>query len=120
MAVNVQHPLQAVKERRQHLGIPAADIAKRLGLDIQSYWRLERGERRCYFDRALVLAKMLGCTAEQLGEFPNEAEALELYKRQLARKLSEREASTTDGWIDEPEEAQTDLSTEELIAQWKD
>jgi transcriptional regulator with XRE-family HTH domain len=108
----VQHPLQGVRDRRTLLGLKAADFAKRLGMDIQSYYRLERGERRCYLDKALTIAKMLECTVHQLGELPDPNEAAELFKqgRQRAHvvaqpktyaSVEEEVAAITAGWDDD-------------------
>ena len=57
-------------------------LANRMAVQPTSYSRMERGERRCYLDKAQVLAKILGCTVEELAIEPTSEERLE--KRRAA------------------------------------
>lgn len=74
------HPLAGVRTRRALNQISAAKVAAELGIEPQSYGRLERGERRCYLDKAYVIASILGCTLEELGREPSIEERVELYR----------------------------------------
>jgi DNA-binding XRE family transcriptional regulator len=75
-----QHPLSAVAERRKLLKIKAATIAQRVGMTTESYRRLERGERRCYVDKAIAISRMLDCTVEDLGRDLTPEERIELFR----------------------------------------
>lgn len=94
------YPLAAVKTRRTLLGITAVTIAKRLVMATTSYSRMERGERRCYLDKAVVIASMLGCSLDQLAIEPIGEEKAELFK--LGER--NREASAGHVTIETPED----------------
>lgn len=73
------HPLEAVLTRRQLLQISATRIAEALGLETPSYRRVERGERRCYLDKAFTIAEILGCSIVELGIMPDAEERKRLF-----------------------------------------
>lgn len=100
----MSHPLSAVKERRIILGVAAATIAKRLAMEPTSYSRMERGERRCFIDKAIVLSHLLECSVEQLGIEPTSEEKLKLYKRNVAAasiNMSPLDKNPLDAWSDD-------------------
>lgn len=76
-----EHPLSAVRFRRDLLGIKASYMAREVGLEPASYSRIERGERRCYLDKAIAIASILHCTVDDLRVIPDEAERLRLWSR---------------------------------------
>jgi transcriptional regulator with XRE-family HTH domain len=123
VSVNVPYPLQNVKQRRQLLGLSAQEVAKRLGMNVQSYWRLERGERRIYLDKALILAQLLDCTVEQLGQLPTEDEIVSLVRRRQA--VATVQDDTLDVQLTEaPQPAPIappveDEEVAKLVAQWE-
>jgi transcriptional regulator with XRE-family HTH domain len=73
------HPLEGVADRRQLLKVKATDLAAAVGLETASYRRLERGQRRCYLDKALIIAELLQCTLPELGIIPNADERKRLF-----------------------------------------
>lgn len=85
---HLDHPLIGVRTRRHYLGFTADTMAKRLGISRTSYLRLERGERRIYFDKALAIAQILGCTCEQLTRMPTPDEVRELYITSQSRNIT--------------------------------
>jgi len=99
------HPLAAVKDRRRLLHITAAQIASELGMDTNSFGRLERGERRCYLDKALKIANILKCQVEDLGRPLSPEERVELFKQ------GEQRRAVLDMSDDDPEVA-------EVLLEW--
>jgi DNA-binding XRE family transcriptional regulator len=71
MQTGVTHPLQGSYSRRKMLNVTAKDIATALGVQPQSFYRLEKGERVCPLPKAITLARLLQCTVEQLGCEPS-------------------------------------------------
>jgi DNA-binding XRE family transcriptional regulator len=71
MQTGVTHPLQGSYSRRKMLNVTAKDIATALGMQPQSFYRLEKGERVCPLPKAITLARLLQCTVEQLGQEPS-------------------------------------------------
>lgn len=65
-SLSPQHPLAGVQMRREILNIKASTIAKHLQVTPAYYSKLERGERPCYLHRAKTIAKLLGCTTDEL------------------------------------------------------
>ena len=90
MTSTYTHLLQGVQTRRQMLKISAVDAAKALGMERASYYRLERGERRVYLDKALTLARLLGCTVYELAQEPTIEEQVEAFKR--AKMIEQHDA----------------------------
>jgi transcriptional regulator with XRE-family HTH domain len=97
MSVPYLHPMIGAKTRRKMLNLTAGACAKALGVDANSYSRMERGERRITLDRALALSKLLQCTVEQLGIEPTIDEQTEAYKRNL---LIQQRGETDDPWAE--------------------
>jgi transcriptional regulator with XRE-family HTH domain len=81
------HPLASLRHRRQLMDIPASQLATRIGCTVTTYNRYERGERRSFTDQAVTLAKMLGCTVEDLGRpiTPEDEIAIIRRKHEMAR-----------------------------------
>lgn len=52
------------------LRLKVADLAHAIGVEPTSYRRFERGERRIYLDKALILASQFNCTIEELSAPP--------------------------------------------------
>lgn len=100
----LSHPLMSVRFRRDLLGIKATEIARRLGMEPASYSRIERGERRCYIDKAIVLAKMLHTTVDQLEVMPDEAERIRLWT------LREDNTGSATAWTDNDQAQLNDLT----------
>lgn len=75
------HPLQGVQLRRQMLDISAKDAAKALGMTLNSYYRLERGERGCLLSRAYTLANLLNCAIADLATEPTVDERIEALRK---------------------------------------
>lgn len=98
------HPLEGIADRRTLLKIRAVDIAAALGIEVASYRRMERGERRCYLDKALAIADMLDCTVPQLGVIPDADERIRLFGVSESR----RALGAAAGWVD-PEDDFDDL-----------
>lgn len=79
------HPLVSARDRRQMLGIPAAQIAARIGITVTTYNRFERGERRAYLDHGHAIAKMLGCTVDDLARPLTMEDEIALIKEKARR-----------------------------------
>jgi transcriptional regulator with XRE-family HTH domain len=77
---NLSHPLSGLRDRRRLAGVTSSAIAARIGVDVNSYGRFERGERRCYLDKAIAIASMLNCTVEQLGHPPSIEERVDMFR----------------------------------------
>jgi transcriptional regulator with XRE-family HTH domain len=84
------HPLSSVRTRRQLLDIPASQMAARLGCTVTTYNRFERGERRCYFDQAITIAAMLGCTLNELSGPISDEEQVRLFQLGQQRRREAR------------------------------
>jgi transcriptional regulator with XRE-family HTH domain len=78
------HPLAGVRDRRELLGLSAAQCGSVVGVTANSFGRYERGERPLYLVKGLILAKFLGCTVEQLSTGPTIDERIEALHRQKA------------------------------------
>lgn len=65
------HCLAGLRAFRIARNIPPKDIAKRIGVDLHTYYRYESGARRIQFDRVCVIADMLGCTVDELRYDPD-------------------------------------------------
>ena len=105
----MSHPLSAVRTRRTILGVTAVTIAKRLAMEPNSYGRMERGERRCFIDKAIVLSHLLECSVEQLGIEPTGEEKMKLYKRNVsatAMDVSPLDKNPLDAWPDDDQPEQ--------------
>lgn len=59
-------PLDGLRERRMFRGITQADMADTIGVNQSHYRQFEAGGVRLDVHRALLLAKRLGCTIEEL------------------------------------------------------
>lgn len=80
----MQHVLSGLKSWRTSQGVRAVDLARRIGIAVESYRRIERGERRIYFDKAIALATYLGLdNPKDLGREPTVAEQVDLFKLRL-------------------------------------
>lgn len=66
----VDHQLRGLKPARQRLDVPAAELAEAIGYTLNSYYRVENGTRRLYFDAACRLADHLGISVEELRRDP--------------------------------------------------
>jgi transcriptional regulator with XRE-family HTH domain len=87
----MDHVLAGLKPRRTLLGIKAADIATRIGVSVESYYRLERGQRRIYFDKAIAISSFTGISILDLTRVPTEDERVDLFKAgERARALQAR------------------------------
>jgi transcriptional regulator with XRE-family HTH domain len=76
------HPLAGLRTIRLALGIHPKTLADRIGITISTYHRYERGERRIYLDKAIVLASTLGLpTTDHLSREPTPDEHLALLQR---------------------------------------
>jgi transcriptional regulator with XRE-family HTH domain len=69
--MQIGHPLSGVKTRRQLKGITASRASQVIGVTANTYSKMERGEAIISLPRAKLLASILGCTMEQLGEEPS-------------------------------------------------
>jgi transcriptional regulator with XRE-family HTH domain len=78
--------MQSLRHRRQLLQLPATYFATRIGVTITTFNRFERGERRTYTDQALTIARLLGCSIEDLGRPVTPEEEIELFRRGVERK----------------------------------
>jgi transcriptional regulator with XRE-family HTH domain len=56
------HCLAGLRSIREQRGIEASELAAAIGVNLSSYYRFERGERRIYFDKAVLLARQLDCS----------------------------------------------------------
>jgi transcriptional regulator with XRE-family HTH domain len=74
------HPLVGLGPRRRLLGFKAVDIAQRVGLSENGYGRIERGQRRVYFDKAIAISAFTGISLIDLTREPTEEERIELFK----------------------------------------
>lgn len=99
------HPLEGIADRRALLKIRAADIAASLGVATASYRRLERGERRCYLDKALAIADLLDCNVEQLGVVPDAEERIRLFGVSESRRA---QLGLTAVWSDAEDASEED------------
>jgi DNA-binding XRE family transcriptional regulator len=88
MSINSTHPLMGVQERRRMANVSAKQAAAVTGLALQSYYRLERGERVCPLPRALKLAQLIGCTVEQLGNIPTLDERIAALRDKSEREIA--------------------------------
>jgi DNA-binding XRE family transcriptional regulator len=68
--------------------VSAKQAATVTGLALQSYYRLERGERVCPLPRALKLAQLIGCTVEQLGNIPTLDERIAALRDKSEREIA--------------------------------
>jgi DNA-binding XRE family transcriptional regulator len=101
MSINSTHPLMGVQERRRMANVSAKQAAAVTGLALQSYYRLERGERVCPLPRALKLAQLIGCTVEQLGNIPTLDERIAALRDKSEREIAAlRDKSFRDEWSD--------------------
>lgn len=105
----MSHCLAGVAHRRKMLGISATTLADRIGVAANSFGRLERGQRRCYLDKAHALADMLGCTIEALAHEPTLDEKIANLKADERRRAlltagsgDEKVAAVAKGWGDDP------------------
>jgi transcriptional regulator with XRE-family HTH domain len=76
----MDHILSGLKPRRTLLDIKAVDIADRLGITLESYYRIERGQRRIYFDKAVTISRFTGISLEDLTREPTDEERVDLFK----------------------------------------
>lgn len=58
--------LSGLRMARLRSGIEVEKLAARIGVTVNAYYRYESGSRRMYVDKAFYLAKMLGCTVDDL------------------------------------------------------
>jgi transcriptional regulator with XRE-family HTH domain len=65
------HTLSGVRARRELRKITAKQCAQAIGIVPNSFGRIERGERILALPKALTLARLLGCTVEELGQEPS-------------------------------------------------
>jgi transcriptional regulator with XRE-family HTH domain len=103
----MSHSLAGLGPRRKLLGFKATDVAARVGMTLNGYGRIERGERRIYFDKALAISAFTGIKLEDLPRVPDDLERVELFKagehrRSLldASQGDEQLASQLEGWSD--------------------
>jgi transcriptional regulator with XRE-family HTH domain len=80
------HPLSAALTRRKMHSVTAAQAAKVLGMQVNSYYRLERGERVAPLPKALTLAHLLNCTVEQLSVEPSVDEQVDALRASLEKR----------------------------------
>jgi transcriptional regulator with XRE-family HTH domain len=66
----VDHPLSGLRSARIEAGVEPQILAERIGVHINSYYRFESGQRRLYFDKAVVLADALGVSLDRLRRDP--------------------------------------------------
>lgn len=103
----MSHSLAGLAPRRKLLGITQEEMAHRLGMTLNGYGRLERGERRTLFDKAIAISTFTGIKLEDLPRIPDDLERVELFKagehrRSLldASQGDEQLASQLEGWVD--------------------
>lgn len=77
------HLLTGLRARRVAQRLSAPQMAKVIGMTSTSYLRFERGERRVYLDKAVALARYLGCTIAQLAQEPTVDEQVEALRLKL-------------------------------------
>jgi transcriptional regulator with XRE-family HTH domain len=104
----MQHTLSGLAPRRKLLGFTQDEIAKRIGMGISGYARLERGERRTTFDKVIAISHFTGISLEDIQREPDEIERIELFKageqrRGLLEKSEGDEvlATTLEGWSED-------------------
>lgn len=61
-----EHCLSGLKSMRLSKSVAPLDLARTIGVNLNSYYRYERGAARIQFDRVCRLADMLGCTTDDL------------------------------------------------------
>lgn len=69
--MSVNHCLSGLKSVRIAKGIAPVDLAQSIGVNLNSYYRYERGAARIQFDKVCRLADMLGCTTDDLRNEPD-------------------------------------------------
>lgn len=52
--------MYSVKQVRVHLGMSQSDLAKELGVHINTYRKMENGKRQWKIDEALMLVRLSG------------------------------------------------------------
>jgi transcriptional regulator with XRE-family HTH domain len=105
--------MQSLRHRRQLLQLPATYFATRIGVTITTFNRFERGERRTYTDQALTIARLLGCSIEDLGRPVTPEEEIELFRRGVERK---RGGIVVDAPAQQHQSMPTSTLTEDEIA----
>lgn len=85
------HPLSGIRNRRLIKDIPAETLAHKIGCTLAAYYRYERGERRIYLDKAIMLASLLDCTLEDLGRDPDAGQMAGYYLAKGARERMHEE-----------------------------
>jgi transcriptional regulator with XRE-family HTH domain len=70
----VDHQLRGLRTARERAEITAPDAAAAIGVTPRSYYRLETGVRRMYFDKACRLADLFGCSLDDLRRDPDAAD----------------------------------------------
>jgi transcriptional regulator with XRE-family HTH domain len=101
------HSLSGLKRVRTLLQFDPKRLADRIGIELNTYYRYERGERRIYLDKGATLAAMLEVPIEALMREPTPEEATILFARGEKRKaLLNR--------------AQGDENLAETLATWDD
>jgi transcriptional regulator with XRE-family HTH domain len=64
------HFLSGLRFVRERLGVSAHELAKLIGVGVNSYYRFENGTRRIHLDKAWVLADRLGVSLDALRREP--------------------------------------------------
>lgn len=75
------HSLSGLRPIRELLHHRPTDLARSIGVGLASYSRYERGERRIYFDKALMLARILQVPVEWLASEPDDNRRRELFAK---------------------------------------
>lgn len=91
------HSLDGLKPRRTLLHVKAEDIAARIGVSTESFYRLERGTRRCYLDKAIVMAGILECSVDELTREPTMDERKDLFERGERKRELQARSNGDDG-----------------------
>lgn len=60
------HPLSSLKTWREFRGLSAQQLADRIGVSINHYYKIEAGGCRCYLDHAIAIASMLDLSVDNL------------------------------------------------------
>lgn len=66
----MSNPLAGLKYQRIRTNTDPQLLADAIGVALGSYYRYEKGTRRIYLDRAIALAKTIGCSVDDLTRAP--------------------------------------------------
>jgi transcriptional regulator with XRE-family HTH domain len=74
----ISHSIDGLKGIRQHKRVPIQPLADVLGITYNSYCRIESGKRRIFLDHAVVLAKALAVSVDDLTIWRSDEELVAL------------------------------------------